>query len=191
MRTDALTSFFTSLFQDSSGITIAATIIRPDELNDMGHRHAFEAMMELSESGKPVDIAHVCDKLQARGFGETQALELLERLTDGSPLPGAIRDYAALIQKAVYKKRLGGLLETASLRNQAHAGDYQNHRTGYGPQRFDERCDLVHLRENLRLFLFHVGFRFIQKKLIVFLHRQSTAVDQQDDQNRGQDTPRT
>jgi len=120
MRTDALTSFFTSLFQDSSGITIAATIIRPDELNDMGQRHAFEAMIELSESGKPVDIAHVCDKLQARGFGETQALELLERLTDGSPLPGAIRDYAALIQKAVYKKRLGGLLETASLRNQAH-----------------------------------------------------------------------
>src|SRR6185369_15843428 len=52
-------------------------------------------------------------------------------------------------------------------------------------QCFDERRNLVYLRKNLRLFLFHVGFRFIQKKLIVFLHSQSTSIDQQDDQNRG------
>lgn len=120
MNTDRRVTFFTCLLQEPAGLAIAPTLIPPHEFIDVGERNFYEVLIELFAEGKPIDVAHVCDRLEARGFGETQALDVFERLSDGGPLPGEIRHYAELIKKDVYKKRLSLLLETSLLRAQAH-----------------------------------------------------------------------
>jgi hypothetical protein len=68
--------------------------------------------------------------------------------------------------------------------------DHQEHEPRNGAQHLYYGSDLVHLGHDFQLILRHVGFSFVQEELIVLLHSESTAIDEEDDQNNGETTPR-
>ena len=58
-----------------------------------------------------------------------------------------------------------------------------------GAQDFYDGCNLVHLGHQFTLVFGHVRFRIIQKQLIVLMHGESAAVNQEDNQDNGETTP--
>src|ERR1700733_4265174 len=67
--------------------------------------------------------------------------------------------------------------------------DYQNHQSGRSSQPFHQGSNFVHLSHNLDLFLLHMRLRLAQEQLIVLLHGECTAVDEEDDQDSGENSP--
>ena len=120
MTTDPVITFFTALFFEPKAIYEAATLLQPEDLLEDEHRHAYAAMLELAQGGKPIDVIHVCDKLvQRRGYSGTRAIELLERLMDGQPAVYNIRHYVALVRKQARKRRLLRMAETVLARTES------------------------------------------------------------------------
>ena len=111
MTTDSIITFFTALFCEPGAIDQAATMVRPEDFFVDEHRHAYSAMLELAQTGKPIDVAHVCDKLLERGYSDTNANELLARLMDGQPAVFNITHYARLMLKGFRKRRLMHMAE--------------------------------------------------------------------------------
>ena len=50
--------------------------------------------------------------------------------------------------------------------------------------------DLVHLGQHFYLVFVHLGFGFMQKDGIIFVHGEGAAIDQEDDEHPRQYTPR-
>src|SRR5882762_1805501 len=70
-----------------------------------------------------------------------------------------------------------------------HSGDNQEHDPRGRTQNLHERVDLVDLGNEFRLVQLHLRLRVIQEQLIVLLHGERTAIDQEDYQNTGENTP--
>jgi replicative DNA helicase len=121
MTTDPVVTFFTALLLDPRAIDQTASSVRPEDFPEEEHRHTFSAMLELAQGGKPIDVAHVFDRLLERGYSATRASELLARLMDGQPAVADIRHYIALFQKRFRKRRLLHMAETALARAQSGA----------------------------------------------------------------------
>ncbi len=113
MNTDPVVTFFTALFCEPGAVEQAASVIAPEDFSQADYRSAYRAIIDLNQSGKPVDVAHVYDKLLERGMTDIQATELIERLMDGEPIIDGIRHYAELIHKNFRRQRLKNVTEVA------------------------------------------------------------------------------
>jgi hypothetical protein len=68
--------------------------------------------------------------------------------------------------------------------------DDQDHDSRQSTEYFDNGSDPVHLDQNFHLVFVHLGFSVVEEYGIVFVHGESAAVDQKDNKDRRQDTPR-
>jgi replicative DNA helicase len=113
---DPVITLFSALFCEPGAIDQAASLIRPEDFPQDDHRRAYSAMLELMQTGKPIDTAHVSAKLQERGMTAIQADELIERLMDGAPIRAQIRNYCGLVRQSSRKRRLMAMAEAALTR---------------------------------------------------------------------------
>src|SRR5689334_18158472 len=120
MTTDPIVTFFTALFFDAHAIEQVASLVHPEDFPDTEHRHTYSAMLELSQSGKPVDFAHVADKLEERGYSAEHAVDVIVRLSDGQPAVYNIRHYATLMRKSFRRRRVMLMAENALARAEAN-----------------------------------------------------------------------
>src|SRR5215813_12831315 len=75
----------------------------------------------------------------------------------------------------------GLLLHLYHLLINRNTGNGEDQHCRRSAQHFYERAKLVYLGHDLYLFLGHVGFGVTQKELVVLLHGQGTAIDQESD----------
>jgi replicative DNA helicase len=113
---DPEVTLLTSLFCEPAGIVEVAAMVRPEDFRGDDSRRAYRSMLALSERGIPIDSISVVAELKSGGIAETQAIDLVDRATDGCPLPGHARRYAGLIRKAAKKRGMAALMEQSRLR---------------------------------------------------------------------------
>src|SRR6266550_8025488 len=66
----------------------------------------------------------------------------------------------------------------------------QNHHSGERAQNFQNGSDLIYLGEDFDLVFFHLRFGLVQENGIVLVHGESAFVNQKDNEDRRQNTPR-
>lgn len=120
MTSDPVITFFTALLCEPGAIDQAASLIRCEDFVHEDHHRAYAAMLELAQSGKPVDVCHLCDKLEQRGMSQTTSVDLVERLLDGDWVEGQIHHYAALVRKAARKRTLMAAARAAIASSEAN-----------------------------------------------------------------------
>jgi replicative DNA helicase len=77
-----------------------ADLIRPDSFYAERHRIIFDAMLELSLRGEPIDLLSLGEKLQSRGLLERAGTKsYLAELVTASPAPGNFAHYAELVSR--------------------------------------------------------------------------------------------
>jgi len=64
---EAEQSVLGSMLIDREAVSVAAEVLRKDDFYSEAHREIYEAMMNLYEAGKPVDLVTVVDELDQRG----------------------------------------------------------------------------------------------------------------------------
>jgi hypothetical protein len=92
-----------------------------------------------------------------------------------------IRKYFALPRVRVRARKTTLLLNFAQLLRDPHAQQDQNKDTGSYAEYPDRHPEPIDLDQQLRLLFLHVRVRIVQKELIVFMHCERAAIDEQDD----------
>lgn len=116
MNIDPQVTLMTSLFCWPDGILEVAGILRPDDLRDDDSRRIYRALLALSERGVPIDTIAVVTELKSAGIEERAAIDLVDRATDGCPIPGHAKRYASLIREEAKKRRIAVVMEETRLR---------------------------------------------------------------------------
>jgi len=77
-----------------------ADLVRPESFYAERHRIIFEAMLELSQRGEPIDLLSLGEKLQNKGLLERAGTKsYLAELVTASPAPGNFGHYAELVSR--------------------------------------------------------------------------------------------
>src|SRR5689334_4038113 len=120
MSPDPEINFFSALFMWPDSVHDVALVIAPEDFPNDEQRHTYRSMLELSQAGLPITTSRVLDKLTQHNISGERACEIIERLTDGCPIEGEIRDYAKLMLKHANRRRVSAVLNAAIGRAQAH-----------------------------------------------------------------------
>jgi replicative DNA helicase len=91
-------------------------LLRVDDFQSKPCRLVFKAMLELAETGKPIDFSFVYDKLCAGGITHGEAIDFICLVSDGQPVLGRTKDYAQRILNAEKRRKMTGLLAAAQSR---------------------------------------------------------------------------
>src|SRR6185437_6796652 len=84
-----------------------ADLIRPDSFYAERHRIIFEAMLDLSNKGEPIDLLSLGEKLSSRGLLERAGTKsYLAELVTASPAPGNFNHYAELVSRKYLMRSL-------------------------------------------------------------------------------------
>jgi replicative DNA helicase len=118
---DPEVTLLTSLFLWPDGILEVAGMVRPEDFRGDDSRRMYRAMLALSERGIPIDTISVVTELKTLNVAEDQACDMVDRGTDGCPLPKHAKRYAALILEDSKKRRMSAVMESSRLR--AEQGD--------------------------------------------------------------------
>jgi len=70
-----------------------------------------------------------------------------------------------------------------------HAGEHQQQHSGAGAENPHRNRETIHFRDQFRLFLLHVRARVVEIQRLFLVHRERAAVDKENDQADGEDTP--
>ena len=89
-----------ALFIDSSAVNEVSSIIKPYDFFHRTYRLIYEAILELSDSGKEVDIVTVQDALKMKGAPEEiSSIEFLSDLARAVPTAANADQYAKIIKE--------------------------------------------------------------------------------------------
>jgi replicative DNA helicase len=116
MNTDPQVTLMTSLFCWPDGVAEVAPIVHPEDLIDEDCRHVYRAFLALSQRGVPIDSISVVGELRSNGMSDDNAVELVDRATDGCPIRGQAKRYAQLIQDAAKKRSVRIVMDEAHVR---------------------------------------------------------------------------
>jgi replicative DNA helicase len=109
---DAEQAVLGALFLEPEAIYRVLDIIRPEDFYHHGHRLIYEACLELQESGEPVDLLTVTDRLRKDGVLEKiGGAAYVASLVELVPTASNIEHYARLIEE---KALLRTLISVAS-----------------------------------------------------------------------------
>jgi hypothetical protein len=72
------------------------------------------------------------------------------------------------------------LLNFAQLLRDPHTQQYEDKNSGSHTENPDRNPQPIDFYQQFRLLLLHVRIRVVQKQLIVFMHRERAAIDEQD-----------
>jgi hypothetical protein len=84
--------------------------------------------------------------------------------------------------------QLSPLLNFVQLLVDQHGHKHQQKYTGTNGEHSDRNRKAVDLRQQFRLLFLHVRIGIIQKELLIFVHRESALVNQEDDQTYGENS---
>ena len=103
---EAEQSVIGSMLMDRDAIIAASEIITPDEFYQHQYGVMFEAMVELFNEGKPVDLVTLQDRLKEKDVPpEVSSLEFVRDIITTVPTSANIRSYANIVhEKAVLRK---------------------------------------------------------------------------------------
>ncbi len=96
---DAERCILGAILLDNLTYNQAAELLRPDDFSLDSHRRIFGSIMELSESGKPVDLITLAEELNRRKEVEAiGGIAYLSSLTDGLPHRPNIEQYVRIVR---------------------------------------------------------------------------------------------
>jgi replicative DNA helicase len=123
---DAERSILGAILLDNLTYNQAAELLRPDDFSLDSHRRIFAGMMELYESGRPVDLITLNDELGRRKEVEAiGGVAYLSSLTDGLPHRPNIEEYVRIVRDKALLRSLIHASNSAIARavDQAEAAD--------------------------------------------------------------------
>lgn len=103
---EAEQSVIGSMLMDQEAITIAGGLISGDDFYGRQYGILFDAMVELNDEGKPVDLVTLQERLKEKGTPpEIYSMEYIKDVMDAVPTSAHIRNYADIVaEKAVLRK---------------------------------------------------------------------------------------
>ncbi len=103
---EAEQSVLGAMIQDANAVLQAAEALKADDFYQPAHREIFEAMMNLHQQQRPVDVVTVDDELTRRGsLDGVGGTEYLMRLMGNVPTTANVKAYITLVaEKATLRK---------------------------------------------------------------------------------------
>ncbi len=103
---EAEQSVIGSMIMDREAIVVASEIITGDDFYSRQYGIVFEAMIELNDEGKPVDLVTLQDRLKEKDVPpEVSSLEFVRELITTLPTSANIKYYANIVaEKSVLRK---------------------------------------------------------------------------------------
>lgn len=118
---EAEQSVIGSMIMDREAIVVASEMITGDDFYGRQYAVLFEAMTELNEEGKPVDIVTLQDRLKEKDVpAEVSSLEFVRDLITAVPTSANIRYYATIVSEKSTLRKLIRLNE--EIANHCYAG---------------------------------------------------------------------
>lgn len=104
---EAEQSVIGSMLLDKGAISTASEILRGEDFYKEGHRHIFEAVMELYDKDEPVDLVTLVDSLRGKGILETVGgITYLSNLVSSVPTTANVKYYAKIVEDKSTLRRL-------------------------------------------------------------------------------------
>lgn len=118
---EAEQSVIGSMILDREAITIASELIFPEDFYNKQYGVIFEAMVELNDEGKPVDLITLQDRLKEKDVPpEVSSLEFIRDIITAVPTSANVRYYARIVAE---KSTLRKLIRTVGeIENDCYAG---------------------------------------------------------------------
>jgi replicative DNA helicase len=155
---------------DSDALIKVVDIVRPEDFYEDKHRYIFQAIVNLYEKRKPIDLLTVSDSLQGAGLLETiGGAEYLAYLSNYVPTAANAEAYADIISTKAIRRRL--------IRASSEIADLS----------FDEQNDLKDLVEQAEAKLFEVSERHVANDLVAIESVLSDAFDRLDELHNNKD----
>lgn len=119
--TEAEQSVIGAMIMDGEAIMVASEIICGDDFYNRQYGVVFDAMTELSDEGKPVDLVTLQDRLREKDVpSEVSSLEFIGNLVTSVPTSANIKYYANIVAEKATLRRLIRLNE--EIANTCYAG---------------------------------------------------------------------
>ncbi len=105
---EAEQSVIGSMMIDREAIVVASELILGDDFYNKQYGVVFEAMVELHEEGKPVDLVTLQNRLKEKDVpGEVSSLEFIRDIITAVPTSANIKHYANIVaEKAILRKMI-------------------------------------------------------------------------------------
>jgi len=104
---EAEQSVLGALLIDNEAVSVVAEILKPDDFYRQDHKEIFEAVLDLFETGKPIDIISAKEQLKVRGTLEgVGGLEYLSTLSDMVPTTANVKHYAKIVEEKSLLRQL-------------------------------------------------------------------------------------
>ncbi len=118
---EAEQSVIGSMIMDREAIVVASGILRGEDFYGKQYGIVFEAMVELNDEGKPVDLITLQDRLKEKDAPpEVSSLEFVRDLITAVPTSANIRYYANIVSEKATLRKLIHLNE--EIANTCYAG---------------------------------------------------------------------
>lgn len=114
---EAEQSVLGSMLQDKEVLPIVAEILKGEDFCKEGHRYIYDVIMDLFDSGNPVDLVTVSDKLRQSGSLEAiGGVEYLTNIAFGVPTTANVSHYAKIVwEKSILRKLIKGASRVVDL----------------------------------------------------------------------------
>ncbi|MGE5328442.1 MAG: replicative DNA helicase [Deltaproteobacteria bacterium] len=104
---EAEQSVLGALLIDNEAVPIVAEILKSEDFYRQDHKEIYEAVLDLFETGKPIDIISAKEQLKVRGTLEgVGGLEYLSTLSDMVPTTANVRHYARIVEEKSLLRQL-------------------------------------------------------------------------------------
>ena len=105
---EAEQSVIGSMIIDREAIVVASEIVTGDDFYNKQYGVVFETMVELNESGRPVDMVTLQDKLKEKDVpSEVSSLEFVRDIITAVPTSANLRHYANIVaEKSILRKMI-------------------------------------------------------------------------------------
>ncbi|MCR4990430.1 MAG: replicative DNA helicase [Lachnospiraceae bacterium] len=119
--TEAEQSVIGSMIMDKEAITVASEMITGEDFYSKQYGIIFDAMVELNDANKPVDIVTLQSKLKEKEVSpEISSLEYLKEILDTVPTAANVKHYARIVSEKSIARKLIRLNDEIS--NECYAG---------------------------------------------------------------------
>ncbi|THE10816.1 replicative DNA helicase [Bacillus timonensis] len=96
-----------AIFLEPSSLTLASEVLIPEDFYRTSHQKIFDAMLNLSDKGEPVDLVTVTSELaDAKILDEIGGVSYLSELAGAVPTAANIEYYAKIIEEKSILRRL-------------------------------------------------------------------------------------
>ena len=104
---EAEQSVIGAMLMDREAITSATEILHPEDFYYHQYGVMFEAMAELHNEGKPVDLVTLQDRLKEKNVApEVYSLDMVRELLNAVPTSANVKSYAQIVHDKAVMRRL-------------------------------------------------------------------------------------